>query len=83
MEYQGVINLIDDSKSTESPLFSTADEMHPLGEECLTTHDVAMHFHPYLTIIIDDVELININSANSKFLSPQINYKRRKFNSFY
>ena len=56
MEYQGIINLIDDSKSTESPLFNTSDEMHPLGKECLTTHDVAMHFHPYLTIVIDDVE---------------------------
>ncbi|MCH2648171.1 MAG: hypothetical protein MKZ58_07430 [Candidatus Poseidoniaceae archaeon] len=56
MEYRGIINLIDDSNSSESPLFNSADEMHPLGEECLTTHDVAMHFHPYLTIIIDDVE---------------------------
>ena len=48
MEYRGIINLIDDSNSSESPLFNSADEMHPLGEECLTTHDVAMHFHPTL-----------------------------------
>ena len=56
LEYEGMINLIDDKNSSESPLVNTSDDMHPLGEECLTTHDVAMHFHPYLTIIIDGEE---------------------------
>ncbi len=56
LEYEGMINLIDDKNTSESPLINTADEMHPLGEECLTTHDVAMHFHPYLTIVIDGEE---------------------------
>ena len=56
LEYEGMINLIDDKNSSESPLVNTSDDMHPLGEECLTTHDVAMHFHPYLTIVIDGEE---------------------------
>ena len=64
LEYEGVINMIGDSESNAEPLddtpveplISSADEMHPLGSECLTTHDVAMHFHPYLTIIIDGDE---------------------------
>ncbi len=56
LEYQGIVNLIDDNESSKAPLVNTADEMHPLGEECLATHDVAMHFHPYLTIVIDGEE---------------------------
>ena len=65
LEVEGIINLFGDSDSASSndddqaqdgPLESTADEVHPFGKGCLTTHDVAMHFHPYLTIIIDDVE---------------------------
>ena len=62
LEYEGVINLFSESESkSESepdsePLFDTSTEMHPLGLECLNTHDVAMHLHPYLTIIIDGVE---------------------------
>lgn len=56
LEYEGVINLIDDKESSPSELPNTADEMHPLGNECLTTHSVDMHFHPYLTIIIDGDE---------------------------
>ena len=65
---EGIIDLDFDSDSNsddnndQSPVGtpeyedSTADEVHPFGEACLTTHDVAMHFHPYLTIVIDDVE---------------------------
>ena len=56
LEYEGVINLLDESESVEKPLTNTTDEMHPLGKECLTTHDVAMHLHPYLTILIDGEE---------------------------
>tara|TARA_X000001036_G_scaffold375404_1_gene364238 strand:+ start:546 stop:1118 length:573 start_codon:yes stop_codon:yes gene_type:complete len=68
LEVEGIINLYEGSDSnsndddqtenipTDVPLESTADEVHPFGEACLTTHDVAMHFHPYLTIVIDDVE---------------------------
>ena len=58
LEYEGVINLLDESESVEKPLTNTTDEMHPLGKECLTTHDVAMHFHPYLTILIDGEEYL-------------------------
>ena len=58
LEYEGVINLYEESDSPEKPLTNTADEMHPLGNECLTTHDVAMHFHPYLTILIDGEEYL-------------------------
>ena len=64
LEYEGVINLLDESESVEKPLTNTTDEMHPLGNECLTTHDVAMHIHPYLTILIDGEEyLIPENSG--------------------
>ena len=59
LEYEGYINLIDDSKSTDDssiPLNNTSDEMHPLGLECLDHEGLAMHFHPYLTILIDGVE---------------------------
>jgi len=39
------------------PLSNTSDEMHPLGKQCLSSHDgVEMHFHPFLTILIDDEE---------------------------
>jgi hypothetical protein len=58
LEYQGVINLIDSSEAAPLEQTNTADEMHPLGEGCLTTHDVAMHFHPYLTILIDGEEYL-------------------------
>ena len=58
LEYEGVINLYEESDSPAKPLTNTADEMHPLGNECLTTHDVAMHFHPYLTILIDGEEYL-------------------------
>jgi len=56
MEYRGIINILDANDSEELVLSNTADEMHPLGKDCLDTHDVAMHFHPYLTIIIDGDE---------------------------
>ena len=48
----------DQNNSTNVTLTSTSDEMHPLGSQCLTTHDVEMHFHPYLTIIIDGDEFL-------------------------
>ena len=59
-----MIDLFDDEESeksessTEEPLSSTADEMHPLGQYCLTDHNssMQMHIHPYLTIIIDGEE---------------------------
>jgi len=64
LEYEGVINMLGESESNAEPLddtpveplISSADEMHPLGEICLNNHDVAMHFHPYLTILIDGDE---------------------------
>lgn len=58
MEYRGIINILDANDSEELVLSNTADEMHPLGKDCLDTHDVAMHFHPYLTIIIDGDEFV-------------------------
>ena len=58
-----MIDLFDDDESnseslTEEPLSSSADEMHPLGQYCLTDHNssMQMHIHPYLTIIIDGEE---------------------------
>ena len=45
LEYEGYINLIDDSKSTDDssiPLNNTSDEMHPLGLECLDHEGLAM-----------------------------------------
>ena len=72
LEYEGVINLLDESESVEKPLTNTTDEMHPLGKECLTTHDVAMHFHPYLTILIDGEEyLIPADSGIDTETCPQ------------
>ena len=56
LEYEGVIDLIDNKETTALELSNTADEMHPYGQECLENHDVEMHFHPYLTIIIDGDE---------------------------
>ena len=66
MEHQGMINLIDDKKNQQTedemtigePETSTADEMHPLGNYCLTDHSASMqmHIHPYLTIVIDGEE---------------------------
>jgi hypothetical protein len=66
LEYEGVINMIGESNAETldekeedtpvEPLNSSADEMHPLGEICLNNHSVAMHFHPYLTILIDGDE---------------------------
>lgn len=56
LEYEGVIDLIDNNETTALELSNTADEMHPYGQECLENHDVEMHFHPYLTIIIDGDE---------------------------
>tara|TARA_B100000925_G_scaffold276515_1_gene243711 strand:- start:15 stop:578 length:564 start_codon:yes stop_codon:yes gene_type:complete len=65
MEYRGMIDLISDEKSEQvedkeqiTKISSTADEMHPFGEYCLTEHgeSVQMHIHPYLTIIIDGEE---------------------------
>jgi hypothetical protein len=45
------------SEDNTEPLNNTADVMHPLGEICLDGHNnIAMHFHPYLTIIIDGDE---------------------------
>ena len=58
LEYKGEINLFEDDSESPAPLNNTSDEMHPLGEGCLTTHDVAMHFHPYLTILIDGEEYL-------------------------
>jgi hypothetical protein len=55
LEYEGIINLIDNSES-EAPLNNTSEEMHPLGMECLDHDGLAMHFHPYLTILIDGNE---------------------------
>lgn len=55
LEYEGIINLIDDSESA-APLSNTSEEMHPLGMECLDHEGLAMHFHPYLTILIDGNE---------------------------
>ena len=61
-----MINVFDDDKEeqvveqtlAEAPLTSTADEMHPFGNYCLTDHNssMQMHIHPYLTIIIDGQE---------------------------
>ena len=45
LEYEGIINLIDDSESA-APLSNTSEEMHPLGMECLDHVGIAMHFHP-------------------------------------
>ncbi len=57
LEYEGQIDIFGESKSSTSPLENTSDEMHPLGESCLNGHDgMAMHFHPYLTIVIDGDE---------------------------
>ena len=53
MEYQGMIDVLNQDDSSNSQLYDTSDEMHSLGESCLEDHNVAMHFHPYLTIIID------------------------------
>jgi len=53
MEYQGMIDVLNQDDSSNSQLYDTSDEMHSLGEICLEDHNVAMHFHPYLTIIID------------------------------
>jgi len=72
LEYEGIINLAgqsDDSKTEplddgeedieSEPLVSSADEMHPLGESCLNGHDnISMHFHPYLTILVDGQEYL-------------------------
>ena len=45
------------SEDNTEPLNNTADLMHPIGEICLDGHNnIAMHFHPYLTIIIDGAE---------------------------
>lgn len=55
LEYEGFINLIDDTESA-APLNNTSEEMHPLGTECLDHEGLAMHFHPYLTILIDGDE---------------------------
>ena len=55
LEYEGIINLIDDTESA-APLSNTSEEMHPLGIECLDHDGLAMHFHPYLTILIDGNE---------------------------
>jgi len=55
LEYEGIINLIDDTESA-APLSNTSEEMHPLGMECLDHDGLAMHFHPYLTILIDGNE---------------------------
>ena len=57
LEYEGMINLIGEDES-KSSLYDTSDEVHALGYECLENHDVVMHFHPYLTIIIDGEELV-------------------------
>ena len=57
LEYEGQIDIFGESKSSTSPLENTSDEMHPLSESCLNGHDgMAMHFHPYLTIVIDGDE---------------------------
>jgi hypothetical protein len=67
LEYEGVINMIGESNAETldekeedtpvEPLNSSADEMHPLGEICLGDHgNISMHFHPYLTILIDGDE---------------------------
>jgi hypothetical protein len=67
LEYEGVINMIGESNAEPldekeedtpvEPLNSSADEMHPLGEICLGDHgNISMHFHPYLTILIDGDE---------------------------
>ena len=58
MEYQGLINLFDDDNNSKSSLTNTSDEIHPLGQYCLTDHDssMQMHIHPYLTILIDEEE---------------------------
>ncbi len=53
MEYQGMINILGEENNSNSQFYDTSDEMHSLGESCLEDHNVAMHFHPYLTIIID------------------------------
>ena len=65
LEYEGIINMIGESESNAEPLddapveplISSADEMHPLGEICMNDHDgIGIHFHPYLTILIDGDE---------------------------
>lgn len=62
MEYQGMINVLDNDEPKEieeqldsvETLPSTADEMHPFGEYCLDSHNsIAMHIHPNLAIFID------------------------------
>ena len=37
LEYEGVINLLDESESVEKPLTNTTDEMHSLGKKCIAT----------------------------------------------
>ena len=57
---QGYLNtdFLFDSSDSEEERIDTSAEMHPLGEECLNTHDVAMHFHPNLIIIIDGEQIV-------------------------
>ena len=48
----------EESDAEVEEAYDTSDELHPLGEDCLNGHDgMAMHFHPYLTIIIDGDEI--------------------------
>ena len=56
LEYKGEINLFDEDSESPASLNNTSDEMHPLGMECLDHEGLAMHFHPYLTILIDGNE---------------------------
>ena len=78
LEYKGEINLIDDDSESPAPPNNTSDDMHPLGESCLTTHDVAMHFHPYLTILIDGEEYLIPSETGMLCCDPKTAAKMRK-----
>tara|TARA_B100000989_G_scaffold189477_1_gene142672 strand:- start:5038 stop:5577 length:540 start_codon:yes stop_codon:yes gene_type:complete len=58
--HEGKIDLNQEKTSSENTdeVSSTADNIHPFGEYCLTEHNssMGMHIHPYLTIIIDGEE---------------------------
>jgi hypothetical protein len=56
--FDNMLNNSEEINEDELELFDTSDAVHPLGEDCLDGHDgMAMHFHPYLTIIVDDEEI--------------------------
>ncbi len=54
LEYEDKIDIFGEKNSSENETdFDTSDEMHDLGKFCMTHENLAMHFHPTISIFID------------------------------